>query len=132
MRQDAYLFDTHALIFWANQTSVSEAFLTFFDKQAEQGVLHVSSINFWEISLLVQKGRVAIPDVHAWKNELLSQTNLRLIDPSATEMIDSTLLPPHHKDPFDRLLIAQALHKNLIFVTRDQIMQAYAVPQYWM
>lgn len=132
MKQDIYLFDTHALIFWANKTSVSAAFVTFFDKQAEQGTLHVSSITFWEIAFLVQKGRLLIPDVHTWKNDLLSQTNLRLINPSATEMIDSTLLPPHHQDPFDRLLIAQAQHNNLMLVTRDQLIQAYHVPQFWI
>ncbi|MBE7529762.1 MAG: type II toxin-antitoxin system VapC family toxin [Chloroflexi bacterium] len=132
MTQGAYLFDTHALIFWANKTSVSAEFIKFFDHQAQQGALHVSSITFWEIALLVQKGRLAIPDIHAWKNELLSQTNIQLINPSATEMIDSTLLPPHHKDPFDRLLLAQAKHNNLILVTRDQLMLTYTVPQIWM
>ena len=132
MKQDAYLFDTHALIFWTNKTSVSEEFVRFFDRQAQQGVLHVSSISFWEIAFLVQKGKLAIPDIHAWKNELLSQTNIRLIDPSAAEMIDSTLLPHLHKDPFDRLLIAQAKYNNLILVTQDQTIQAYDIPQIWL
>jgi len=132
VKQDAYLLDTHALIFWANKTTVSEAFVAFFDRQAQQGALYVSAISFWEIAFLVQKGRLAIPDIHAWKNELLSQTNLHLAAPSVTEMIDSTLLPPHHKDPFDRLLIAQAQHNNLILVTRDQVMQAYTVSRFWI
>jgi PIN domain nuclease of toxin-antitoxin system len=47
-------------------------------------------------------------------------------------MIDSTFLPPHHKDPFDRLLLAQAQHNNWILVTRDKLMQAYNVPQFWV
>jgi PIN domain nuclease of toxin-antitoxin system len=132
VKQEAYLLDTHALVFWTNKTTVSEAFMAFFDRQAQQGALYVSAITFWEIAFLVQKGRLAILDIHAWKNELLSQTNIQLINPSATEMIDSTLLPPHHKDPFDRLLLAQAKHNNLILVTQDQIMQAYAIPQIWM
>jgi len=132
VKQNAYLFDTHALIFWTNKTSVSEEFIRYFDKQAQQGSLYLSSITFWEIAFLVQKGRLAIPDIHAWKNELLNQTNIRLIDPSASEMIDSTLLPLHHKDPFDRLLIAQANHNNLILVTRDQKIQEYDVAQIWM
>ncbi|MFQ5401108.1 MAG: type II toxin-antitoxin system VapC family toxin [Anaerolineae bacterium] len=132
MKRDAFLFDTHALIFWTNKTSVSEEFIRFFDKQARQGALHVSSITFWEIAFLVQKGKLAIPDIHAWKNELLNQTNIRLINPSAAEMIDSTLLPHHHKDPFDRLLIAQANHNNLILVTQDQRIQEYDVAQIWL
>lgn len=46
--------------------------------------------------------------------------------------IDSTLLPPHHKDPFDRILTAQAAHHGLIFVTQDQVIQQYDVPQLWL
>jgi len=41
---------------------------------------------------IVKKGRVAISVLHAWKNDLLGNTNIQLIDPTASEMIDSTLL----------------------------------------
>ncbi|MFQ5630136.1 MAG: type II toxin-antitoxin system VapC family toxin, partial [bacterium] len=103
MSRDHYLFDTHALIFWHSQNSVSEDFVRYFDKQEQNGLLYASSISFWEIGLLVKKGKIEISDVHAWKNELLNNTNLSILDPSIAEMIDSTLLPNHHKDPFDRL-----------------------------
>ncbi len=132
MKKKSYLLDTHALIFWAGKTNVTTEFISFFDKQAQQGTLCVSSITFWEIAFLVQKGRVAISDTHAWKDELLSNTNLHLIDPSASEMIDSTLLPPHHKDPFDRLLISQAKSRNLILVTKDRMIPIYEVSCAWM
>lgn len=132
MTQSRYLFDTHALIFWAMQVNVSDEFVTFFDLQNLRSALYVSAISFWEIAFLVQKNRLAIADVHAWKNELLHNTNLHLIDPSAAEMIDSTLLPPHHKDPFDRLLIAQANQNNLILVTQDQMIARYDVQQMWL
>ena len=132
VKRKAYLFDTHALIFWTNKRDVSPEFVAFFDKQEQRGTLYISSITFWEIALVVQKGRVSILDTHAWKDELLSHTNLHLIDPSAAEMIDSTLLPPHHKDPFDRVLIAQANSRDLILVTRDQAIQAYDVAWLWM
>lgn len=132
MKPAGYLFDTHALLFWSNKSAVSDQFIQFFDEQNLQGALYLSSISFWEIALLVQKGRVALPDVHGWKDELLRHTNLRLLDPSVAEMIDSTLLPPHHKDPFDRILIAQALQHGLTFVTQDQAIQQYDVPQLWL
>ncbi len=124
MKRESFLFDTHALIFWVNKTAVSKEFVDFFDKQEQQGTLYVSSITFWEIAFLVQKERITIPDTRAWKDELLSNTNVHLINPSASEMIDSTLLPPHHKDPFDRLLITQANTRNLILVTQDRRINA--------
>ena len=56
MKRNAYLFDTHALIFWNNKESVSEEFIEFFDEQNQQGRLYISSISFWEVALLVKKG----------------------------------------------------------------------------
>ena len=114
------------------QEAVSEEYVRFFDRQAQQGNLYISSVSFWEIALLVKKERIELSDIYAWKNALLSNTNIRLIDPTATEMIDSTLLPDHHKDPFDRLLIAQANRRGLILVTKDYHIHKYDVQHYWI
>lgn len=132
MKKNAYLFDTHALLFWNNGEFVSEGFITFFDDQAQKGHVYVSSISFWEIALLVKKGRVSMSDVHVWKNEILSNTDIRLVEPSASEMISSTLLPDYHKDPFDRLLIAQAKQNNLVLITKDKSIQQYEVEVFWI
>lgn len=127
-----YLFDTHALIFWQNRGDVSAEFLRFFDQQAQQNRLFVSSISFWETALLVQKQRVAISDVLAWKNGLLTHSGIQLLDISADEMIASAQLPFHHRDPFDRALIAQAQHQKMTLVTRDAKIGAYSVEQIWL
>ncbi len=132
MKKNAYLFDTHALLFWNNREFVSEEFITFFDDEAQKGHVYVSSISFWEIALLVKKGKISMSDVHAWKNEILSNTDIRLVEPSASEMIYSTLLPDYHKDPFDRLLIAQANQNNLVLVTKDKDIQQYGVAVFWI
>ena len=126
-----YLLDTHALLFWANGDFISAEFLQFLDDQDAKSALYVSSISFWEIAFLVQKEKIEIPDLYLWKDELLARTNLNLIDPTATEMIDSTQLPLHHKDPFDRLLIAQANGSKLILITKDQEIAKYPVDCYW-
>jgi PIN domain nuclease of toxin-antitoxin system len=132
LKKDSYLFDTHALIFWSNKESVSDEFIKFFDKQDHQGNIVISSISFWEIALLVKKGKLEISDTPIWKNEILNNTNVQLIDPTASEMIDSTLLPDHHKDPFDRLLIAQAYNHDLLLVTKDIHIQQYSVSTFWI
>lgn len=132
MKKEAYLFDTHALIFWNNNESVSKEFIRFFDNQAHKGNLYISSISFWEIALLVKKGRMSISNMHGWKNEILSNTNILLVEPSASEMIHSTRLPDHHKDPFDRLLIAQANQNRLRIVTKDRQIDKYEVETFWM
>lgn len=132
MTRDYYLLDTHALLFWQIQIAVSEEFIAFLDTQEQNGTLYVSAISFWEIALLVKKGKLALSDIHAWKNDLLHNTNLGVIEPTAAEMIDSTLLPDHHKDPFDRLLIAQARQHNFVLITRDQHFHRYDVKHMWM
>jgi PIN domain nuclease of toxin-antitoxin system len=132
VNKDAYLLDTHALVFWANKESVSPKFVKFFDKQAQIGRLFISSISFWEIALLVKKGRLGLNDIHAWKNEVLNYTNLQLIEPSVNEMIDATLLPDFHKDPFDRLLIAQANQRGFLIVTKDGEIAKYPVKTFWL
>ncbi|MDO9527766.1 MAG: type II toxin-antitoxin system VapC family toxin [Syntrophales bacterium] len=132
MKKETYLFDTHALIFLNNKISVSERFITFFDNQAKKGRLYISSISFWEIALLVKKDRISISNVTAWKNEIINNTNIQMIEPSASEMIDSTQLPDYHKDPFDRLLIAQANQNNCSLVAKDNNIYEYNVKTFWI
>ena len=132
MKKDSYLFDTHALIFWVNKESVSDDFIIFFDKQEQKGNIFVSSISFWEIALLIKNGKIEMRDINAWKNEILNNTNIELINPTASEMIHSTLLADHHKDPFDRLLIAQASQHQLLLVTKDIYIQKYSIQTFWI
>jgi len=127
-----YLFDTHTLVFWAKKQCVSDTFIRFFDEQVDKGNVLASSISFWEIALLVKKNKIKISDVNQWKIELLKKSNIQLINPTASEMIDSTLLENVHKDPFDRLLIVQANNKNAIIVTKDKLIAEYEVNTYWV
>lgn len=132
MTTGSYLLDTHTLIFWVASTNISSDFIQFLDEQQNLGRLYVSTISFWETALLAKKGRIAVVDVHAWKNDILTNTNLQLLEPSATELIDSVALPDHHKDPFDRLLVAQANRRNMTLVTRDAELSEYEVSRFWM
>ncbi len=132
MKTKKYLLDTHALIFWVTKEEVTAGFIDFFDRQSQKGHVYISSASFWEMALLVKKKRIEIPDLHQWKNDLLAHSSVKLIDPTASEMIDSTLLPDHHKDPFDRLLIAQASSNQCIFVSRDKIVASYPVETFWI
>jgi PIN domain nuclease of toxin-antitoxin system len=128
----SYLLDTHALIFWFSKENVSQEYIDFLDEQNELENLYVSSISFWETALLVKKKRIELKDVNAWRISLIENSNIKLIRPSAREMIESTNLPDYHKDPFDRLLIVQALTNNCLFVTKDKIIQQYNLKTFWI
>ena len=127
-----YLFDTHALVFWYSEEGVSEEFVRFFDEQAECGNVFVSSISFWELALLSKKGKIEIDDIESWKSELIENTEIRIINPDASEMIASVSLPDIHKDPFDRLLIVQANRHEAMLVTKDEIIKVYSVETFWI
>jgi len=132
MNPTNYLLDTHALIFWATETEMSSEFLGFLDTQDQLKCLFVSSLSFWEIALLVQKGKLTFPNLHQWTDELFKNTQLQLIYPTIEEMINATLLPKYHKDPFDRLLITQANYHQAWLVSKDSIIPKYPVKIFWM
>lgn len=132
MRQKKYIMDTHALIFWVEREEVSPDFIEFFDLQGKKGKVLISSASIWEIALLKKKGRLDIENLHQWKDDILSHSPVEILEPTPADMIDSTLLPDHHKDPFDRLFIAQAINNNAILVTRDRTISQYPVETFWM
>lgn len=129
---DRYLLDTHALIFWFNKENMSGDFISFLDELNEAENLFVSPISFWEIALLVKKGHIEIDDVNIWRSSLVKNSQIILLNPDATEMIESVSLPDLHKDPFDRLLIAQAVNYNCSLVTKDEMIKQYNVKTFWM
>jgi PIN domain nuclease of toxin-antitoxin system len=124
--------DTHALVFWINQENMSQALRKFLDEQDSLGFLMVSNISFWEIALLVQKGKLELNNIFTWKAEIFKNTQLQLISPSSDELIQSTQLPAYHKDPFDRVLITQANWHKAKLVTKDSIIPKYDVETFWI
>ncbi len=129
---NGYLLDTHALIFWFNKENVSQEYIDFIDEQNELENLYISSISFWETAFLIKKKRIELENVDVWRISLIENANIKLINPTAREMIESVNLPDFHKDPFDRLLIAQAVTNNYFFVTKDKTIQQYNVKTFWI
>jgi PIN domain nuclease of toxin-antitoxin system len=56
---------------------------------------------------------------------------MTLLDIRREHLLPLTHLPWHHRDPFDRLLACQALHEDLVLVSRDEIFDAYGVRRLW-
>jgi PIN domain nuclease of toxin-antitoxin system len=132
MIEKKYLLDTHVIYQWAVQERVSTNFIDFFNTQSVYGNVYISSVSIWELAFLNKKRKIDISDLHVWKNELLAKSQAKMIDPTVSEMIDSTLLPDHHKDPFDRLLIVQAKNLKAFLVTRDEKISHYEIETFWI
>ena len=117
------LLDTHTLIWWlVNNPNLSN---TARDKISDPDkIVFVSAASAWEIAIKKSLGKLQAPD------DLKQQIEKQKFTPLAIN-IDHALtiekLPYHHKDPFDRILIAQAIHEGLTIVSRDRIFNTYNV-----
>ena len=97
----------------------------------DDAVLHVSAASVWEIAIKASLGRLALPSsVDAYITEKVA-TGYRFVPVTATHAAAVQHLPFHHRDPFDRLLAAQALADGYRIVTRDRVFRKYDVDVVW-
>lgn len=125
------LLDTHAFIWWIIQTTrLSSTALAAM--QNPQNELFLSVVSIWEMQLKIQLGKLhfnlALPELIE-EQQLLNGIKLLTIKPEHIYALSQ--LPFHHKDPFDRLLIAQAITENLPLVSDDTKFPAYPVQIIW-
>ncbi|MFB3893785.1 MAG: type II toxin-antitoxin system VapC family toxin [Phycisphaerae bacterium] len=94
--------------------------------------LYVSAASMWEICLKHRLGKLDLPrhpkDFIAWAMAELDLVALPVLVEAAALEAD---LPPHHRDPFDRMLVCQAKHHGLTILTPDKLISQYGVPCIW-
>jgi PIN domain nuclease of toxin-antitoxin system len=118
-----YLLDTNIALIALTEpaklsTSVREALLT--------GPNSLSVVSYWEVVLKIRKGSLDVGDPRSWWFDTLDQLAATplLLRPEHISVLHT--LPPLHKDPFDRALIAQATTEELDLVTTDHEFPRYA------
>lgn len=118
------LLDTRTLLWWLSDVErlSEETHATIADPHND---VFVSAITGWEIAVKRAKGRLVAPDNLSVLVEEKGFTHLPLTFQHAEQ---AGRLPLHHRDPFDRFLIAQARAEGLILVTRDGHIRQYDVP----
>ena len=121
------LLDTHIFIWWADQPeTLSPDALSALENEANELLLSVASV--WEMQSKIQLGKLklSLPLKNLLKNQ--QETNdLTILPVTLTHVLALDALPFHHKDPFDRLLIAQSVEEELTIVTADSQFSAYSV-----
>ena len=117
------LLDTHALLWWIQDDPT-------LDARAREAIndpnneVFVSAASIWEISIKSSRGRLEAPDDLDIQIDRARFVRL-LINFEHAESVGG--LPPYHRDPFDRMLVAQAQVEDLVLVTRDRDMRRYGV-----
>jgi PIN domain nuclease of toxin-antitoxin system len=90
--------------------------------------LYLSAISSWEIIIKVRTGRLVLPNRPAeFVTHAMRVMSLRPLDITHVHALEVDELPEHHRDPFDRLLIAQALSEKMTLLTADRVLQKYKV-----
>lgn len=124
------LVDTHAFLwFMAGDVRLSKPARRAIEEHEEQWCLSVASV--WEMSIKSSLGRLKLP-VPA--NQYIAdkvQRGLHLLSIEWSHAAAVQHLPFHHRDPFDRLIVAQAQLERLHLVTGDPHLGAYGVPVVW-
>ena len=95
-------------------------------------VLHVSHASLWEVTLKHSSGKLALPDPpRHWWTEQVRRWALVELHLSAEILFRASELPPFHKDPFDRVILAHAGAGNLRVVSPDRFFPTYGISVLW-
>jgi len=117
------LLDTHALIWWLEDSVELSA-------EARQSIadgsndVAVSAASAWEMAIKEALGKLSVPSDLA---EQIDRSALQALPITIEHAFKAGSLPPHHPDPFDRMLIAQAVIDDWTIVTRDPRFESYGV-----
>lgn len=125
------LLDTHALLWWLfDDPKLSSKARTAIEK-FDQRIL-VSAASAWEIATKVRIGKLAeIGDVAEKLPAYLRRERFEVLPIALEHALAAGALPGPHKDPFDRMLIAQARLEKLRVASIDPVFKRYGVPVVW-
>ncbi len=122
------LLDTHALL-WALATPDKLPAAVRGAVQTAQNDVFASVASAWEIAIKVALRRLEF-DVPSMENTLAA-SGIQTLGISLQHTARVAELPPHHGDPFDRMLVAQALCESMTLVSRDRQLERYGVRMFW-
>ena len=125
------LLDTCALIWLASEPArlSADATAAINDPAA---VLHVSHATLWEITLKHGAGKLTLPDApRKWWADQIARWGIIELELTAESLLRGSELPAHHKDPFDRVILAQAQTLKLCVVSPDGAFPAYGIQMLW-
>lgn len=127
------LLDTHTFIWYLTDNShLSNQVLELINDENNQILLSIASL--WEIAIKQSIGKLSFNQPLPFDIFIAQQLNLNdfsLLDIKISHVAVVSSLPLHHRDPFDRLLIAQSVGENIPLLSADEIFDAYPVQRLW-
>jgi PIN domain nuclease of toxin-antitoxin system len=125
------LLDTHAFLWWLMKADALSEHARLIMSEGETDLL-LSAASAWEIAIKVQIGKIRLPaPAAAWIPLKMAEADIVGLPVEVGHALRVAELPPHHRDPFDRLLAAQALVEGLPLITDDPHFAPYGVDLIW-
>jgi len=120
------LLDTHVLLWWAAGTGLDDATIGVISDP--NNLVHVSAASIWEVSIKQALGKLSVDG----DLDLMVSEDFESLDIGFAHARLAGELPAHHRDPFDRILVAQGKVEGLTILTRDQKFSNYDVSKMWV
>jgi PIN domain nuclease of toxin-antitoxin system len=120
------LLDTHVVLWWqANSDRLSKPAATAIEQAPR---ILVSPITFWEVAMLVDRGRIGLDRPTAeWVNDFLSNDRVEIAEFTPAIAVAAGEMPGFHGDPADRLIVASAQAHAVPLVSKDDKIHGYAI-----
>lgn len=125
------LLDTHTLLwqYWGNSQQSHTAQQILGDPS---NTIHVSVASLWEITIKFSQGKLEIQNpITVFFQDAVEGSDFRILPVERFHLITLATLPLHHRDPFDRLLIAQSISEKMPIISADAAFDAYPVTRIW-
>ena len=120
------LLDTHVLIWFVGGDARLSTAARAAIERADERLLSVASV--WEIAIKTSLGKLTLDrDLDEWVEEACGRAAVDMLAIEARHALATAVLPWHHRDPFDRLLVAQAMVEGATLVSADPKMGAYGI-----
>ena len=125
------LLDTQTFLWWiASDSQLSERARTVIEDADHQ--LFLSAASGWEIAIKTRIGKLRLADdLHGFVSEQLRINAIQVLPIQMAHALHMATLPDHHRDPFDRMLVAQSQLEQLPILTIDPQIARYSVTVIW-
>lgn len=123
------LLYTHTFIWYSEDDANLPASLKAEIEAADRVCISIASL--WEIAIKLNIGKLSLQSNYEAIELTLEPAGITLLPISFADTVQVRHLPLHHRDPFDRILIAQAINHSLVLVSRDAAFAAYLIQQLW-
>ena len=124
------LLDTHAFIWFVSNDVNLPVSTRDKIESAEEVFLSIASL--WEIAIKLNIGKLSLQGTFEEIEPQLMTAGITVLSVTFTDTVQFRYLPLNHRDPFDRILVAQAMNHSLVLISRDAVFDAYSIQRVWL